>query len=315
MADRRLELGVVIPNTASYPLDPGLTAMAVAAESAGADGLWVNDHILMVEDTKTPYPYSADGKPWWPLDMPWYEAIVCCAHLAAVTTKCRVGTCVLILPQRNVLELAKMTATIDRLSAGRLVLGIGLGWLAEESEVLGYRFATRGLRGDEMIQVLRDCWTGRTAGFAGKELNIPSGLIFEPGPARAGGPPILVGGMSRAALRRAGTLGDGWIARGQPTGIDVDALRAAITDVNRYRAEAGREGNAKNILMVAKPLPPRNRLKFLVDQSIAAGFDEFLFEPPWSQLETAVDCIALLRDHIGPRRSAMTVSEGGAHAG
>src|SRR5919112_1824450 len=97
-------------------------------------------------------------------------------------------TSVLILPQRNVLELAKTTATLDALSGGRFVLGIGAGWFAEEIEALGYRFETRGRRTDEMIEVLRRCWTGRSHPFEGEEIAVREDLIFEPRPSQPYGP-------------------------------------------------------------------------------------------------------------------------------
>ena len=111
--------------------------------------------------------------PLWPGEgcpMPWYECLTAASFLTT-TSSCRIGTSVLILPQRNALELAKSTATLDALSGGRFVLGIGAGWFAEEIEVLGYRFETRGRRTDEMIEVLRRCWTGKPQPFEGNTVS------------------------------------------------------------------------------------------------------------------------------------------------
>ena len=197
-----------IPNNSAKPREIGLTKMGRLAEDAGADSLWVNDHLLMVEGG-SPYPFTPDGAIPWPIDMPLarmpYRRFLPGRHHLEVQDR-HLGT---YPPQRNVLELAKTTATLDALSGGRFVFGIGAGWYAEEIEALGYRFRTRGRRTDEMIEVLRGCWTGRPRPFEGKEIVVPEGLVFEPRPAQSGGPPILVGGMSRAALRRAALRGDG----------------------------------------------------------------------------------------------------------
>ncbi|HET9927541.1 MAG TPA: TIGR03619 family F420-dependent LLM class oxidoreductase, partial [Rubrobacter sp.] len=228
-----------IPNDSAKAHDIGLTNMGRLAEEAGADSLWVNDHLLMVESGRSPYPFTPDGAFPWPMDLPRYECLTAASFLAATTSRCRVGTSVLILPQRNVLELAKTTATLDALSGGRFVLGIGVGWFAEEMEALGYQFDTRGRRTDEMIEVLRHCWTGRPQPFQGKEIAVPEGLIFEPRPSQPNGPPILVGGMSRAALRRAALHGDGWLAF-QREELDARQLADLLETLEDLREEAGR---------------------------------------------------------------------------
>ena len=236
-----MKVGVQIPNNSDKPLQIGLTKMGQLAEDAGADSLWVNDHLLMVEGGRSPYPFTPDGAIPWPMDMPWYECLTAASFLAASTSKCRIGTSVLVLPQRNVLELAKTTATLDALSGGRLLLGIGVGWFAEEMEALGYRFRTRGRRTDEMIEVLRQCWTGRPPSFEGEEVIVPDDLIFEPRPSQPNGPPILVGGMSRAALRRAALRGDGWMAF-QREEFDAGQLADLLGILENFRGEAGRTG-------------------------------------------------------------------------
>lgn len=207
-----MKVGVYVPVTGTLPNEIGVVRMGQLAEDAGADSLWVNDHIFMVEGGQSTYPFSQNGVPPWSTDTPWYECLTAASFLAATTSSCRIGTAVLILPQRNALELAKTSATLDVLSNGRLTLGVGAGWFAEEIEALGYNFETRGQRMNEMIEVLRRCWSGRPQPFEGSEIFVPEGLIFEPRPIQPGGPPILVGGMSRAALRRAATQGDGWLA-------------------------------------------------------------------------------------------------------
>src|SRR5581483_1658981 len=135
------------------------------------------------------------------------------AFLAGVTDRLYLGTGVLILPQRSPVLCAKESATVDALSGGRLELGIGVGWLREEAEAVGTSFDDRGARTDEAIEVMRALWSEREATFHGKWTTFDRAKSY-PKPARSGGPPIHVGGHSRAAARRAGRLGDGWFPIG-----------------------------------------------------------------------------------------------------
>jgi probable F420-dependent oxidoreductase len=286
-----LKIGVKIPNDSAKAHDIGLTNMGRLAEEAGADSLWVNDHLLMVESGRSPYPFTPDGAFPWPMDLPRYECLTAASFLAATTSRCRVGTSVLILPQRNVLELAKTTATLDALSGGRFVLGIGVGWFAEEMEALGYQFDTRGRRTDEMIEVLRHCWTGRPQPFQGKEIAVPEGLIFEPRPSQPNGPPILVGGMSRAALRRAAQRGDGWLAfqRGE---LDAGQLEDLLETLEDLREEAGRlDESFSHVMQLSSSPGMAPGLPEFAVRVQELGFDELIIIPPWEDLVQAEELI------------------------
>src|SRR5215207_1108803 len=298
-----VNIGVQIPNNSDKARQMGLTKMGQLAEDAGADSLWVNDHLLMVEGLRSPYPFTPDGAIPWPIDLPWYECLTAASFLAATTSKCRIGTSVLILPQRNVLELAKMSATLDALSGGRFVLGIGAGWFAEEMGALGYRFETRGRRTDEMIEVLRRCWTGKLQPFEGKEVVVQEDLIFEPRPSQPNGPPILVGGMSRAALRRAALRGDGWLAF-QREELDTVQLADLLEALDNLREDAGRleEPFSKVMRLHSSPgMAPR--LPEFAIRVQELGFDELIINLPWEDLAEAEKLI----DHI---KSAVSI--GGA---
>jgi probable F420-dependent oxidoreductase len=293
-----MKIGVQIPNNSDKPREIGLTKMGQLAEDAGADSLWVNDHLLMVEGGRSPYPFTPDGAIPWPIDLPWYECLTAASFLAATTSKCRIGTSVLILPQRNVLELAKTTATLDALSGGRLVFGIGAGWFAEEMEALGYRFQRRGQRTDEMIEVLRRCWTGKPPPFEGEEIAVPEKLVFEPRPSQPSGPPILVGGMSRAALRRAALRGDGWLAF-QREELDTRQLADSLKTLEDLLGEAGRLGEPFSYVMrlhtssgMAAQLPEfALRIQEL-------GFDELIIGPPWEDLAEAEKLIGQVKSTV-----------------
>jgi probable F420-dependent oxidoreductase len=296
-----MKIGVKIPNDSARAREIGLTNMGRLAEDAGSDSLWVNDHLLTVEGGRSPYPFTPDGDIPWPLNLPRYECLTAASFLAATTSRCRIGTSVLILPQRNVLELAKATATLDALSGGRFVLGIGVGWFAEEMEALGYQFESRGRRADEMIEVLRRCWMGRPQPFEGEEIAVREDLIFEPRPSQPNGPPILVGGMSRAALRRAALRGDGWLAF-QREELDSRQLANLLETLEELREKAGRLGESfSHVVHLSSSPGMAPRLPEFAVRVRELGFDELIVNPPWDDLAEA----ELL---IGNLKTALSIS-------
>jgi probable F420-dependent oxidoreductase len=281
-----VRVGADIPNAGPLPARLGVGRMAAVAEAAGAESLWVSDHLLMVDADTTDYPFTEDGRPSWPVDAPYLEALTCCSFMAAATSTCRIGTAILVLPQRNVLEVAKTAATLDVLSGGRLVLGVGAGWYRQEFEALGYDYDSRGRRLDEMLQVLRACWTGRPPAFAGSELRIPPDVVLEPVPAQKGGPPLLVGGGSRAALRRAALRADGWLGIAWVGCLDLDALGRQVETFRRFGADA-RLGPGQAVLKLHAAPEDAGRLPAALQELEALGFDEVIVEPPWALGEDA----------------------------
>jgi probable F420-dependent oxidoreductase len=285
-----VRLGVFVSNEGDHASRLGLTNMAVAAEEAGADGLWVSDHLLMLDEGTTEYPFSRDGVPPWDMTDHYYEALVCCAWIAAVTRRCRVGTAILVLPQRNVLEVAKMVATLDRLSSGRFVLGVGAGWYSAEMEALGYDFGSRGRRLDEMLEVLRDCWSGRPVSYDGTQIKIPDRIVLEPRPAQSSGVPLLIGGMSAVARRRAARHGDGWLAIAGAEDWDPELLSERFADVRGRRD--GREPFEFVVQLNADPTDT-GRILEIAREAGEAGVDEIILEPPWLEgVEAAASMVA-----------------------
>ena len=217
-----------------------------AAESIGFDQIDLFDHVVMG------HPMEGRLAGPYPTEMPILEPLVGLGFLAAVTERVGLGIEVLILPQRQPALVAKQISTLDTLSAGRIRLGVGVGWQECEYEALGTAFRKRGKMMDEAIPLLRTYWSEKSVDFEGSYYKATQ-LAMEPKPPQAGAIPIWVGGDSPAALRRAGRLGDGWMANGAITEQDV----AAIGIIKKHAEEAGRnpEGLGFQAQIAAPPDP------------------------------------------------------------
>jgi probable F420-dependent oxidoreductase len=195
-------------NTGPFATPEGATAIAQAAENAGFESIWAVEHVLVPIGYESEYPYDESGK--MPggekVDMP--DPLIWLSYIAATTSRIKLATGILIVPQRNAGVLAKEVATLDKLSGGRMLLGVGVGWLEEEFDALGVPFADRGRRLDDHIGAMRALWTNHDASYAG-EFTTFNSVVSRPKPAQ-GSVPIVVGGHSKAAARRAGRLGDGF---------------------------------------------------------------------------------------------------------
>jgi probable F420-dependent oxidoreductase len=234
------------------------------------------------------YPFAVDGRAPWPSETPYVDALIALALIVAVTEQARVGTAALVLPLRHPIIVAKQLASLDACSDGRLCLGVGAGWLREEFDALGVPFDSRGSRLDEWIELLRDCWTGTPGAHVGTHYSLPDGVLCLPTPAHE--VPLLIGGHSKAALRRAGRLGDGWLAQQSLDEIDTDEIEAAV-DVMRAAAEdEGRDTFRGEVVLrivdsagrssdVARQLPELER----------AGVDEVIVDVAWTGGDPAAD--------------------------
>jgi probable F420-dependent oxidoreductase len=215
-----------------------LEAFAAMVEELGVESVWVSEHLVVPARYRSRYPYTDDGRmPAWPY-IDFVDPIDTMAYLAALTRRVRVGSAVLVLPAHQPVVLAKRVATVDVLSRGRVLLGVGVGWLAEEFAAAGVPFEHRGARADEYIQALRALWSQPDATFHGRFVDFDA-VQSDPKPVH-GGVPIVVGGHSEAAARRAGVLGDGFY----PLGVDVERF-GELADVMRTAArDAGRDPDA-----------------------------------------------------------------------
>jgi probable F420-dependent oxidoreductase len=215
-----------------------MAATAAQAERLGFESVWVAEHLVFPTQIRSRYPYSAEGVPPINPATPLLDPLLALMQVAARTERIRLGTNVYILPLRHPLAVARMAMTLDLLSNGRLSFGIGIGWLEEEFEAAGVEFASRAARTREYVRAIRALWTESEPAFEGRFVRFAP-VKFEPKPVQKPHPPILFGGESAAALRRAAALGDGWYGVGhtpESAAVQVSRLRGLLAEQGRATA-------------------------------------------------------------------------------
>jgi probable F420-dependent oxidoreductase len=283
-----VRIGVRVPNAGPLPAQIGIPAMARAAETAGFESLWVSDHVVMPRSIASPYPFTADGRATWPATTPYFDALIALALIVAVTDTATVGTAALVLPLRHPIIVAKQLATIDAASGGRLRLGAGAGWLREEFEALGVPFEARGARLEEWLELVRDCWTGTPAARTGAHYSLPSGVVCLPTPAHE--IQVLVAGHSRAALRRAGRLGDGWLAQQSLDAIDPSEIEALAGLMGAAAEDAGRGAwRGEIVLRIVDSAGRSDEVAAALPALERAGVDEVIVDAAWVDGDPAAD--------------------------
>jgi probable F420-dependent oxidoreductase len=209
---------------------------AKALEDMGFASLWLPDHVVLFERYEPNYSYSPDGLPPFAPRQGWFDPLYGLAAMAATTERVRLGTNALILPQRNPVLLAKEIAALDHLSGGRITLGVGIGWSPEEFAALGVPFERRGARCDDYIRAIDCLWTDEVATYEGEFVSF-AGAVQLPKPVQSPRPPIVIGGQSQGALRRAATMGDGWSSWLLPP----DQIDDTLARLDAECEKAGRE--------------------------------------------------------------------------
>ena len=215
-----------------------MAGLAARAEALGYESVFVPDHVVMPVGFTSRYPYSSDGDFPFGESVPLYDPWTVLATIGAATTSIRLGTAVYLLGLRHPIVTARHAVTLESLVGGRLVLGVGVGWLAEEFTALGLDPRSRFSRTEEAAHALRRLWTEDEPAFAGRHFTFDPVRIV-PKPVSTPGPPILFGGDSDAALRRALRCGDGWMSGG--VAPDVEAVAALVARLHATRAELARE--------------------------------------------------------------------------
>ena len=209
-----MKYGAFLPHIgplANGDVRANIRTTAQNAEALGFDSVWTGDHIVIPTNIVSRYPYTATGSfPMNPKE-PLLEPLTVLSFVAACTTKIRLGTAVLVLPHRNAVVTAKTVATLDVLSGGRVILGVGVGWMEEEFNAVNASFAHRGPISDEAVAVMKELWISEHPSFSGKFHHFPE-VACEPRPVQKPHPPIWVGGHTGPALRRIVEYGDGWAA-------------------------------------------------------------------------------------------------------
>lgn len=249
-----MRFGLFGINTGACARPETSAKVARAAEAAGFESVWTGEHVVLPDPQAPPSPA--------PPQHPMLDPAVSLAFLAAHTQRIKLGTGIIILPQRNPLVLAKELASLDVLSNGRLIFGLGAGYLKPEFDAIGARFDDRGARTDEYIDVLRALWTLEKPRFAGATVDF-SGIDAQPRPVQKPHPPIVVGGMSASAFKRALLRGNGWYGFAR----DLAGTKADLAGIATARALVKRPASLGALEISITP--PR-----VIDEAAARAYAE-----------------------------------------
>jgi probable F420-dependent oxidoreductase len=291
-----LHSGVHLPNYAPWWREPGIQTMARLVEEAGFDSVWLSDHVVLADDVRSRYPFSTDGAFFTDPGTEWLEWLTTAAFLAGVTERVDIGVGVCVLPLRQPMLLAKQVATLDQLSGGRALLGVGAGWLAEEFEALGVDFAARGQAMDGGLRLLRAAWTGEPEPGEYGPWTLPPGVHCQPRPLR-GSVPLFVGGDSAAALRRVAAYGTGWYGSapgGHLAPERVARVRGRIAEqCQRYDRDPAEIEIALRVAVSRHELAGPGLVERLAGY-VDAGVTRLSFDIGWRGAETLPDRLAAL---------------------
>ena len=294
-----MDIGCHLPQQGPVATREALLAFCREAEAREIVSLWVSDHVVFPRTETGEHP----GGPYpFPSDTAYLEAVVALAAAASVTERAKLGASVFILGHRHPVVMAKMLSTIDVLSGGRLICGVGVGWWEEELTLLGVPYRQRGKQADEMIQVFKTLWTDEHPQFAGRFYTIPD-VGFAPKPLQKPHPPIIVGGDSPGAFKRTVELADGWHATAatpEQAAVALDRLRAAADAAGRPF-----ESISLSIRFNVKAAPGsvRARRQEIVDRLAAykaLGFGEVLLDFRRDSLDEMLDDLDAVASEVRP---------------
>jgi len=266
-----VKVGIMFANVGPFGTPEHLVPFVETAEEVGIESLWTVEHVVVPKGYESAYPYSQDGKMPGPEESPIPDPLTWLPYVAAITTKLKLGTGVLILPQRHPFYVAKSMATLDQLSQGRALLGVGIGWLEEEFRGLGIPYKERVGRTEESIQALRTLWSDGPSEFHGKYYDW-NPVESYPKPVQRPGIPVIVGGHAPGAARRAARYGDGFFpARSDDLAGLLDVMRKECAEIGRDPGE---------VEITAGSLPTLDEARRLQDLGVSRfiaplpGFDK-----------------------------------------
>lgn len=262
-----MKIGVCSANSGPYTTPARLRALAGRSEATGVESIWVSEHLVVADPRTPPSPMEPEA--------PILDPVTSLAFLAGISSSVRLGTGVVVLPLRNPLVLAKALATVDVVSEGRLIVGIGVGYVEREFEALGVPFSDRGRRLEEHLAAMRAIWTERRPAFAGRYVAFDH-VQARPNPLQEPHPPIVMGGYAPAVLRRTVREADGWYG----WGLDPSATARYLSTLREVEAQVGR-GDGLGALEITVTPPEA------VDPTDAAvyeelGVDRLNLMLPWS---------------------------------
>ncbi|MCQ3978969.1 MAG: LLM class F420-dependent oxidoreductase, partial [Anaerolineae bacterium] len=203
-----MQIGIRLPSAGAKVSPENLVTAARWAEALGYHSVWVSDHVALPEKVDSFYPYDPQGRWPYPANTPWLDPLLALAWAAAVAPSVKLGTSVMVVPLRQPILLAKQLSSLDFLSGGRVILGVGAGWMEEEFDLIGVPFERRGPRTAEMIALVRAFWRGEPVNFQG-EFYEAADCQMAPRPVQPT-IPVVWGGHTDAALKRVARVGDGW---------------------------------------------------------------------------------------------------------
>jgi probable F420-dependent oxidoreductase len=283
-----MKFGLAFANTGPFGLPEHGVNLARSAESCGFESLWTVEHVVVPVGYESPYPYAPSGKMPGTEEMPIPDPLIWLTHIGAATERIRLATGIVILPQRHPIYLAKEVATLDQLSKGRAVLGVGIGWLKEEFDALGIPFEERAARTDEICRALRTLWSPGPQPFEGKFYRWPA-VHSNPKPVQPGGPPIVIGGHTVASARRAARVGDGWF----PARFDPAEFGALVKELRDECARIGRDPAQVELTTVL----PKHDLDS-VRQAEDLGVARLLIAPPAWDMDGVRKGLAKFADQV-----------------
>lgn len=258
-----MKFGILFANVGPFAFPEHLANLARSAEEAGFESLFTVEHVVVPKGYRSAYPYSESGRMPAPENVPLPDPLLPLAYCAALTERIRLGTGILILPQRHPAYVAKELATLDVLSRGRAILGVGIGWLEEEFDVLGIPFGERAARTEESVRAIRSLWRGAEP-FEGRFYRFGP-VESNPKPVQPGGVPVLVGGHVEGAARRAARIGDGFF----PGRTDAETLGRLLAALRDECGKIGRDPEEVELTVAATQTPDRDTLLRLRDLGAA----------------------------------------------